>query len=262
MMRSRSTKFWSMTAPSIAKLPETPKLDQMLSRDLGVAGARRGHVTFAVLAGLACVVQVHDHWLFVVAMGPPAAFAGRIAGAADTWQTLSSLGFTHGDPFTGDSPVVPPDSSQVKYRAPHRDAPKTLNPAQSRLTCSDATTADDKVRSGSTKSQFDALKFGSSISEGRHCPPHGSRLQPPTQARSFLYKPRTAGELAGLTEMTASWRRVRKGSLGYRRFSGPSPCGKRKWHPMSPSVGAHVASRLEHPVLHHNGGPLWQLGSH
>jgi hypothetical protein len=49
-------------------------------------------------------------------MGPPAAFAGGIAGAADTWQTLSSLGFTHGDPFTGDSPVVPPDSSQVGRR--------------------------------------------------------------------------------------------------------------------------------------------------
>jgi hypothetical protein len=58
------------------------------------------------------IVQVDDHRLFVIAARSPAALAGRMAGAADTREQFSSLGFTHGDPFTGDSPALQLGSSR------------------------------------------------------------------------------------------------------------------------------------------------------
>jgi hypothetical protein len=84
--------------------------DQVLTGNFCIAGAGRGHVTAVMFAGQAGIVEVNAQRLLVIAMQGPAAFAGRIAGTADARQPLSSFRFTHGDPFTGDSPVVQPFS--------------------------------------------------------------------------------------------------------------------------------------------------------
>jgi hypothetical protein len=113
LLPRQSTEF----DPLFGKYLQDTMADQVLAGDLGVAGARRGHVAPVVLTGQACVVQVDDDRLLVVTVRGPAALAGWIAGTADAWQTLSPLGFTHGDPFTVDSPVVQPDASGVTSRA-------------------------------------------------------------------------------------------------------------------------------------------------
>jgi hypothetical protein len=74
----------------------------MLAGDLGVAGTGCRHVAAVMFASETRIVQVDDHRLFVIAARSPAALPGRMAGAADAREQFSSLGFTHGDPFTGD----------------------------------------------------------------------------------------------------------------------------------------------------------------